>query len=436
MSVPLDRLYHYLADIVNCNLVIYRWLPHGSRKLEDLSPTNNSLNLTDYTVRPSMICHDQEPLCFDYYTPEVLEKSIANVFRTINLESMTHPVELEFLVSHHIRAVAGAASVFEKTLLMHSELHSKEVEKYRKHNFIPVYFWSHAIIANDWFRYAQHDPQLSYTNFEFAKDFLIYNRAWSGTREYRLKFAELLINQNLLSTCSTTFAPIDHVHYSSHQFKNNNLKPVRSDLEKCIPPNTHNSASSADYNSNDYQQCGMEIVLETLFDDTRWYLTEKTLRPIACGKPFVLMGTAGSLEYLKRYGFETFGDLIDESYDNIENSIDRMNAVIAEMTRITLLDQHNKQQLWQKLHERAQHNKNVFFEKLPDIVLKEYRANVDQAMIEVEKSCTGKGYYDAKALFANDPVHYAKIDQDLMAMGCPANWREWTENWLAQRQSR
>ena len=36
MSVPLDRLYHYLADVVNHDLVIYRWAPHGSRKLEDL----------------------------------------------------------------------------------------------------------------------------------------------------------------------------------------------------------------------------------------------------------------------------------------------------------------------------------------------------------------------------------------------------------------
>ena len=411
-------------------------MPYGSRKLEDLSPTDSSLNLRDYTVRPSMICHDQEPLCFDYYTPEILEKSIVNFFRAINLESMTHPVELEFLVSHHIRSVAGAASVFEKTLLLHSELNSHEVTKYQDNNFIPVYFWSHAVIANDWFRYAQHDLELNYTNFELEKDFLIYNRAWSGTREYRLKFAEQLVNQDLLSNCRTTFAPIDHVHYSSYQFSNADFKPVRLDLENYIAPNTHNSAASADYNNQDYRHCGMEVVLETLFDDTRWHLTEKTLRPIACGKPFLLMGTAGSLKYLRQYGFETFGDLIDESYDEIENSIDRLNAVIAEMKRIASLDQHSKQTLWQTLHQRAQHNKTVFFETLSQTVMAEYLHNVNQAMIEVEKSCTGKGYYDAKALFVNDPVHYAKVNQDLMAMGCPVDWREWTENWIEQHQSR
>jgi hypothetical protein len=35
MSVPLERLYHYLVNCVNHDLLIYGWIPHGSTKLED-----------------------------------------------------------------------------------------------------------------------------------------------------------------------------------------------------------------------------------------------------------------------------------------------------------------------------------------------------------------------------------------------------------------
>jgi hypothetical protein len=71
MSVPLDRLYHYLGDCVNHDLVIYRWAPHGSRKLEDLTQLiNYSSNQLQKT--PLVIFHDQEPLDFLFYTKEQL----------------------------------------------------------------------------------------------------------------------------------------------------------------------------------------------------------------------------------------------------------------------------------------------------------------------------------------------------------------------------
>ena len=36
MSVPLDRLYHFLEDQISDDVLIYRWYPHGSKKIEDI----------------------------------------------------------------------------------------------------------------------------------------------------------------------------------------------------------------------------------------------------------------------------------------------------------------------------------------------------------------------------------------------------------------
>jgi hypothetical protein len=78
-----------------------------------------------------------------------------------------------------------------------------------------VYYWSHGVIARDWFRYAQYVSQEKKINTTF----LIYNRAWSGTREYRLRFAELLIHLNLQEHCKTSVNPVEPelgLHYNLH----------------------------------------------------------------------------------------------------------------------------------------------------------------------------------------------------------------------------
>jgi hypothetical protein len=160
-------------------------------------------------------------------------------------------------------------------------------------------------------------------------------------------------------------------------------------LEQFYSINTADSNSSADYCGPDYAACGIEIVLETLFDDERLHLTEKILRPIACGKPFLMVATAGSLQYLRDYGFETFADVIDESYDTITDSRDRLDAVIEEMKRISALDVDAKQVLYTKLHEIAQRNKQRFFNGLFDQVIEEYKTNLNQAMEIMQQHCTG-----------------------------------------------
>jgi hypothetical protein len=43
--------------------------------------------------------------------------------------------------------------------------------------------------------------------------------------------------------------------------------------------------------------------------------------------PFVIVGTRGSLEYLRSYGFRTFEGIWDESYDSAEDTY-ALNALL------------------------------------------------------------------------------------------------------------
>lgn len=391
MSIPLDRLYNFLNDICNRAVLIYRWAPHGSKKLEDLSPLHDlPPGLWRDRSMPLMIGHDQEPLFYDLYSESNIRAHLSTI--TYNddpgfncwMKSL-----LDFLSAQHLRGILliDKMSYYDKTLILHSEQRSKELKKYEANGYIGVYWWSHAAIAADWFRYAQHDPILSVNFDKIQKDFLIYNRAWSGSREYRLTFMSELVQHRLHKNCVTSFSEYDSGQsYLDHVFQNPKLQVDLTALASNFPANTHDASSSADYNNKDYSSTAIEIVLETLFDDSRLHLTEKTLRPIACGRPFMLMSPYGSLQYLRDYGFQTFDQLIDETYDTIEDPAQRLQAVIKEMGRISALPQVEKHRLWLKLYEISKFNQRLFFShQWQQSIQQEFLTNLTQSLSVLEQ---------------------------------------------------
>jgi hypothetical protein len=340
-----------------------------------------------------MICHDQEPLNVDRYRIDDFKNQIKNNYlnfeKNFNLENLACNDVVDYCAGLGLRGLALPTNHYDRTILLHSEKHSTHVARYSQQGYVPVYYWSHGVIALDWFRYAEHDPKLKFDPTKIQQDFLIYNRAWSGTREYRLCFTEQLIQNHLYNNCRMSFNSWDSGYYGQHQFVNPEFQLTNFNLDNYFPANTHPSSVSADYCSDDYVGTGIEIVLETLFDDSRWHLTEKSLRPIACGKPFVLMATPGSLQYLRQYGFKTFDGLIDETYDTIKNSRQRLQAVITEMKRISNLPVQQKTKLLSELDSIARFNKHLFFTSFFDIIVNEYKQNMDSAMIEMEQHCHG-----------------------------------------------
>jgi hypothetical protein len=214
------------------------------------------------------------------------------------------------------------------------------------------------------------------------KTFLIYNRAWSNTREYRLRFTELLIHLNLQEHCKTSINPIEPelgIHYDSHQFRNPVWRP-QTVLENHFPINTAHSHYSANFDIEDYESTDIEVVLETLFDDDRLHLTEKSLRPIAVGQPFILAATQGSLEYLRSYGFKTFGDVWDESYDLVQDPAERLIQIAELMKYISTWLPHQRERNMAQAQAIADYNRQHFFSQdFFNLVANELKINLASA---------------------------------------------------------
>lgn len=118
---------------------------------------------------------------------------------------------------------------------------------------------------------------------------------------------------------------------------------------------------SKNFTTNDYQDrikqedvyyfdnSYFSLVQETFYDNTldpstgdlafyeNIFITEKTFRPIYFKHPFVMLGVKGSLSGLKEHGYKTFSPYFDESYDEIDDPVLRLETAMNEVTRLCSL---------------------------------------------------------------------------------------------------
>jgi hypothetical protein len=185
--------------------------------------------------------------------------------------------------------------------------------------------------------------------------------------------------------------------------ENPDFQPNNIDQLIKISDNTQPSSSSADYCSKDFVTTDISVVLETVAADTKIHLTEKTLRPIACGHPFMLVAGPGALDYLKSYGFKTFSPYIDESYDQEPDIAKRLQLVAKEMVRIQNLDSSRKTRMFRQLKKIANYNKkhffsNNFFNSVHQELINNLSTAVDQVKI------TRGQHYRAKKLLTDKHI--------------------------------
>ena len=77
-----------------------------------------------------------------------------------------------------------------------------------------------------------------------------------------------------------------------------------------------------------YQDTYFSLVTETVHDYPYSFRTEKIWKPIAIGHPWIAVANQGFYRDLHNLGFQTFGSVIDETFDQIENNADRLDRIV------------------------------------------------------------------------------------------------------------
>jgi len=105
-----------------------------------------------------------------------------------------------------------------------------------------------------------------------------------------------------------------------------------------------------------YNDTAYSIITETDHDNTLSFYTEKTAKALIARRLFVAFSGYKFLQNLRMHGFQTFGDVIDESYDLILDDTERYTAAFEQVKRLCAMDQA---EVLAKIQPVLEHNHNL-----------------------------------------------------------------------------
>ena len=203
----------------------------------------------------------------------------------------------------------------------------------------------------------------------------------TNNRSYRLYLLSQ-INQRGLTDLGHISAPLLTSDLVKNELFNTNSrlpvdakKHIFKHLAKQATPSVldtidYNNAS-ADLTSYGYDAL-WHVVTETVYYGDSLHLTEKIFKPIVSKRPFILVGAPGNLAYLKRYGFRTFDQWIDESYDQEQDPTLRINMIVEQLSKLKNKDIAQQQE---QMQEVLEYNHQHFYGKFKEIIVDELLGN-------------------------------------------------------------
>ena len=266
--------------------------------------------------------------------------------------------------------------------------------------FAHLDYFFHIFAAADWYRGHEYIPNLVEPGQrQLKKTYITFNRLTSGERIYRSLFINELYKANLLDSGYVSYSKTCPGGGSYDEnlragIANQRISPVL--VEEAIANISQLPELRIDFKDQDYipnssmvlnpipelMESFIFVVTETCYWQQKTHLTEKIFKPIVLRMPFLLVGCPNNLEYLRSYGFKTFGDYWDESYDSELDPIRRMQMVTQILKDINELPVNEQQDMLRSMSHILEHNYNLFND--PKFVMQEWN-HLKQELINMSK---------------------------------------------------
>jgi hypothetical protein len=294
------------------------------------------------------------------------------------------PIHPELI--HHTHTAGDWFFNTGSKFLVTSEL-STTVDRYTQGmNATSIYYFFHAIAANEWYhQYRWILPE--YTDHQHL--YISYNNLVNSYRAHRIDLLCRLYSRNLIDQGLVSFnspgadALTDIVNentwYTPGSRKLFDLYKKKLITRTIDTPDVHGYLS-ATIDLHNSRNSLVQVVTETDFYKDKLHLTEKVFKPIVSGQPFLLLAGRGNLSYLRQYGFQTFSDYWDESYDDLTDPGDRVGAVVTQLEQLASLSHQQQQSMRRDMQHIIEHNFNHLFFDLRPYVVAELTNNIAQAL--------------------------------------------------------
>lgn len=222
------------------------------------------------------------------------------------------------------------------------------------------------------------EDSFTYDFNKIEKIFLSYNK---NIGPHRFYFMYSLLKNNLINDFLYSFVENNTDEYCVDKINNYLIDKSKKILDVNIIEKTNNEVGkeilsdkiqvhefNGEYHGQylqieDFEKTFMSVVTESNVGTNTIYFSEKTIRVLLTKHPFILISSQNSLKKLKEFGFKTFSKWWDESYDECEHFIDRIDKVTQVIKSIKKKTKKELIQIRQEMEEILLHNQRILLKK-------------------------------------------------------------------------
>jgi hypothetical protein len=382
-NINIDPGQRYMSDIWHYQLMWANQLKATNFKVTSTA----SLSDTDTFIMPIMLDHSRpmeyhfnpehgilEQGCTTHQTLEKIRHGNGYIVIDFSIEAFMYDHQLSAMHTYfrdhaHIPAnkviyITGTGN-YEEIYSDYCARHNVQ-ERFK----ILDHFPCTQNLATDAF--FNHHPEPEYcTNIMPEKTFLSFNRR---PRQHRIILAMLfnkrgLLDNSLFSLPLELFgiSTIDSINYQMlkpHGLDKHDVDSLFSQMPLTIDgaqPHLNEMVYDGNMDMHKYyEKTLVSVCTETSFHSNIMAITEKVIKPIKYKHPFVLLGARGILAKLKSFGYRTFDAWWDESYDDIEDHVERLEKIVEVCEYINSWDEQKIMNFKQEVKEILDHNYSVF----------------------------------------------------------------------------
>jgi hypothetical protein len=171
-------------------------------------------------------------------------------------------------------------------------------------------------------------------------------------------YAKLQENNKVLEANSPYI--VDQFTFNAHYDGTADMWPDVDEYDKGQTPSISNTQDINLYKF--YKEAFFDIVTETRFAEPSANFSEKILQPVQYMKPFVVFAPPKTLEYFKSFGYQTFSEFWDESYDDELDHDKRLVKLLELVDSILNKSIEELRTMYQQMRPIVEHNKSTYLE--------------------------------------------------------------------------
>lgn len=161
----------------------------------------------------------------------------------------------------------------------------------------------------------------------------------------------------------------------SLQTKGQELKYPNFSVEEY--DNTYDNLANLLAMRKNYNTALFTIVSETQYTEEYGIISEKTFNAIVAGHPFLMCAHRLALEHIRHYGFLTYNQIFDETYDELDNVVRTKDMLDSNYSFVhEKLSAVEMQNILDSVHGVVNYNRDYFFDQFGDQLVSELRMDL------------------------------------------------------------